>query len=172
MRASLTKYSSLNFSWAYLAILFPKFIQILIQTWCFLTQRCSYHRHRVVKYHFFFVVFVCFWCFWCNPGWENVRYVESIGTHGTENSVWSKRNWAIFCPAVPENPSTQTQSSQTKESCTSGLIFGVFSALSRDRGSSDRPQLVRAGLPLTTGKLSGVWERTLAVSAELAAPTH
>lgn len=50
--------------------------------------------------------------------------------------------------------------------------LGVFSAFSRERGSSDKPQLVRAGLPLTTGNLSGVWDRTLAVSAELAAPTR
>lgn len=118
---------------------------------------------RVVKYHFFFAVFVCFWCFGYKPGWENVRYVERIGTHKRENAIRSKRNWTIFCPAGPQTPPTQAQSSQAKESWTGGPIswrrWECSQHFLENAVSSDRPQLERAGLPLTTGKLSGVWER-------------
>lgn len=84
---------------------------------------------------FFIIVFVCFGCFWCNPGWENVRYVERIRTHRGENLVWSKRNWAISCPAGPETPPTQIQAARGKSPGAVGRSFGdIGSVLSTFSG--------------------------------------
>lgn len=113
---------------------------------------------------------------WRNPGWENAKYVERTGARQERKTQSgpreTERSSALLVPKTPPI-SRSNHSGQGALDRWANLLetLGVFSALSGEHGSTDGPQLVPAGLPLTTGKLSGVWERTLAVSAELAAPT-
>lgn len=128
---------------------------------------------RVVKYHFFFVVFACFWCFWCIH--SRVRKCKVCGKNrdARERNLGPIREkLSNLLPCCSRNSSNPDSSSQTRESPgpvgrSFGDVGSVLSTFSRTREFRQR-----AGLPLTTGKLSGVWERMPAVSAQPAAPTR
>lgn len=106
---------------------------------------------------------------WRNLGWENVKYVERTRARRERKTQSgpreTERSSALLVPKTP-SISGSNHSGQRALDWWANLLemLGVFSALSGEHGSTDGPQPVPAGLPLTTGKLSGVWERTLAVS--------
>lgn len=153
MKAPLTKDSSLSLFSHFIFQIYSKFDSNLMLS-------DSNHHHCTVEWLniTFFVVFL-----------------SVSGASGATPDEKIQEKLSDLLPCWPQNSSNPDSSSQTRVlDLWADLLetLGVFSALSRERGSSDRPQLVRTGLPLTTGKLSGVWERTPAVSTELAAPTR
>lgn len=101
MKAPLTKDSSLSLFSHFIFQIYPKFhSNLMLSDSALLWSPPLYSR--VVKYHFF----CCFFClFLVQPQMRK-----------------SKRNWAIFCPAGPKTPPTQTQAAR-RESWTGGPIF-------------------------------------------------
>lgn len=152
------KISRRSSSKLFFLFLFLQFIQIFsIETWCSAPLLSATSRYaRVDQYHLS----------WRNLGWENVKYVERTGARREENPVRSKGNGAIFCPAGSQNSSNiRIQPFRPKSPGTVGQTFGDAGSVLSTFGRTGEYRRTATGLPLTTGKLSGVWERTPAVSA-------
>lgn len=135
----------------------------LIETWCRLTQCHSYPPPQgTLK-----------WINITNPGatsdekmwsmWKEPGQDERKTWSGPKEMEWSS---ALLVPKTPPISGSNLSGQRALDRWAKLLeTLGVFSALSGEHGRTDGPQLVPAALPLTTGKLSGVWERTPAVSA-------
>lgn len=159
MRDSLAQDSSLNFFWARLDIFFPP---NLFKLWvkpdvawlgAVLTHHLKVRSRGEISLS---------WCFWCKP---QMTKCEACGKNRGRRERKKITSSALLVPKTPVSRFSEPGQRALDQLANLLETLGVFSALSREHRSTDRPQLVPAGLPLTTGKLSGVWERTLAVSA-------
>lgn len=93
-----------------------------------------------------------------------MKYVERTGAK-RERKTWSgpkemERSSALLVPKTPPI-SGSNHSGQRALDRWANRLENTLSTFGRTR----EYRRTAAGLPLTTGKLSGVWERTLAVSA-------